>query len=86
MGEHGDVLDVAPGVIGMGWGPDGARLGFYRQQGMGRADIMPTLRLHHAYVQRWLGRTRAHARTAVGGRVGVRLATMRRRGCNGGRG
>ena len=41
LGERGGVLDVAPGVIGMRWGPDGARLGFYRQQGMGRTGIVP---------------------------------------------
>ena len=32
LGEHGEVLDVAPDVIGMRWKPDGARLGFYRRQ------------------------------------------------------
>ena len=31
LGEHGEVLDVSPGVIGMRWGPDGAWLAFRRR-------------------------------------------------------
>ena len=31
LGEHGEVLDVSAGVIGMRWKPDGARMAFYRR-------------------------------------------------------
>ena len=40
LGEHGEILDLAPDVIGMCWGPDGARLA-YRRRGAGRGGAVP---------------------------------------------
>lgn len=44
-GEHGDVLDVAPGVIGMRPGPDGARLVFRRRHASTKAATVPAWKL-----------------------------------------
>ena len=40
LGEHGEVLDISAGVIGMRWKPDGARMAFYRRHGTGRAGTV----------------------------------------------
>jgi len=44
LGEHGEVLDVSPGVIGMRWGPDGARLA-YRRNTSARVATLPAWNL-----------------------------------------
>jgi len=45
LGEHGEVLDVAPDVIGMRWGPDGARLVFRRTHASTKVAIVPAWKL-----------------------------------------
>ncbi len=41
LGDHGDVLDVAPDVIGMRQGPGGARLTYRRPGASARAGTVP---------------------------------------------
>ena len=41
LGDHGEVLDVAPDVIGMRRGPVGARLAVPRTYNAARADTVP---------------------------------------------
>jgi hypothetical protein len=41
LGAAGEVLDVAPDVIGMRLGPDGARLAFQRGCAAARARVVP---------------------------------------------
>lgn len=45
LGEHGEVLDVSPDMIGMQREPGGARMVFYKRQGPARADILPAWNL-----------------------------------------
>lgn len=48
LGELGEVLDVAPSVIGMRWGPDGARLALRRAGASARAGTVPAWTLLRA--------------------------------------
>lgn len=41
LGAAGEVLDVAPGAVGLRRGPDGVRLTFRRGCAAARADVVP---------------------------------------------
>lgn len=41
LNAHGEVLDVGPDVVGLRYGPDGARLAFQRRSVMARAGAVP---------------------------------------------